>query len=386
MKKRKHISEKETRKKITYVQPNFLYHLMHKWTEGTFLADQFPDPNNKVNDLIHKLTNVHIEQDGMMLSFRDDSTSGTWIASNHQRINNLFKLRKEYHKEERTEEEVINEIYNIYSSSPHFILQIRMENKFPGYTPGLGFCWLIAEWQAYYRGLQDPESSADSWQSYYKHDNLESILEEAYNLMLVQQHSNYEEANRIEDKKSVEELHKIFINQWEDQEKKGALIVSGTYEKEGWGKHTGFGTLFFSGKGSLNKSPPLNYFIDNAAINLGYSGRFLLNGYARLCLVLPLTPEHEDNSCLPYTKFSIANLKSALGHNNNIIYSQTHFQPIDWPKDVKEKEKRLNILNNMFENLIFQTAHILLKYELDDNLIDDEYVEKYCLKTIKDNI
>ena len=174
-KRKLYSKEKETRKKVTYVQPSFLLKLMHELTEGTYLADQFPDPNSRINEFIHKLTNVHVEQEGMMLSFRDDN-SGGWVRSNYLRLKQLFALRKEYSKKERTKEEVVNAIYSVYANSPHFILQIKMENKLPTYTPGLGFCWLIAERQAYYRGLEDSNSTADSWKKYYQHNNLESIL------------------------------------------------------------------------------------------------------------------------------------------------------------------------------------------------------------------
>ena len=332
------------------------------------------------------------------------------------RIFNLFQLKKQYESCELNIEQLETKILQLYKTNPYFYLQIEMRKAHYFLTPALGLCWLISEYQAFYRGKSDEaNSNVETWKKYAQ--DLGKILQEGYDLIKKQIGDGYSEANKIErmnERNTIEATHNHFIQAWEHPEIRAKLLKDGIYSNdipdifktetknsisykvdennaidmtvEGtydgppqkvhgrWGGMCGFGTVFFTGYG-LENAPPLNYFINNECLfNDKAVGMFRLKNYARLCLLLPssfLTTKPGTLRC-----FSLDEIANALKHNNSILYSRNHYQPIEWPS---------NLLNTHFElsvvALVKETKDIICsKWSFDCNVTESMIAE--CLKTI----
>jgi len=347
-----------------------------------------------MDDLIRQLYNlVYMDNDnGLILSFHDlDSTIGK--KESFERLFSLLSLKRKYDAGDIVG--VQSEIRQIYQNA-WFVLQIDMRNKLSMFTPGGGLCWLIAEYQAYYRGLHHANSTIETWKEFIPPKvALVTILEEAY-ILMKKQKGDYTEANRIDD--HVEVKHNYFIEEWENEDSKTKLLQTGCYKQEvpnqtsvstrrkrnagRWGSHFSFGTLFFSGKGSLNQCPPVNLFVDNANLfgksgQLCFDGSLRREGYARLCNSLPL---YGDQSGFSQCRlFSFRDLDSILNHNNNILLSCLHFQPLDWPG------RREGVLTKAVEYFVEETLSVLsCEWNFDTN-IEISHFKKYFYNRLKLN-
>lgn len=360
------------------------------------LAENYPN-----NDIIRSIYDLFYSDlsNGIILTFHHGNDEDNGLDKNVDRIEKLFAIQEKY-KNHRDEQQLKKQIKELYETNPYFVLQTKMENTFPDYTPAKGLCWLIAEYQAYYRGIIEPKSDIDSFKNYAKED-LEKILTEAYNMMIKQRKDGYSEAKKFTETALVENTHKHFINAWENKQSKDSMLNSGAYSKtvpdflkdksksvihdcvvefagpepilseeqksaylhgERWGGQYGFGTLFFSGYGSTN-APPLNYFIDNANLPMpkGEESIYKRKNYATLHLILPFST---DYSYLDKDKrfFSLKDIESGLTHNNNILFSQAHFQPMDWPNGLK---KNCKCWNDAVSAIVNTTAGLLCDQHFD---------------------
>ena len=284
------------------------------------------------NEAVIELYKQYIFDKNVILTFHSPVAASLEI--NCERIISLINILSDYEQKFLNEDEMEMEILCLYSHNPYLLFQVATTNQYYSKTPALGLCWIIAEYQAYYRGRNEPSSSVDTWGKYSA--NLASILEEASNLMVSQMRENYKEACRINDKRSIEFTHSHFLKDWNNKQKKRNLCKSGIYKQKAangeyrWGSDCGFGTLFFTGTGTLESAPLANYFISNDVFN--YREIYNQENFCRLCEVFPYGRDYTHIVDLQYFKlFSLNDIGQALNHNNSIIFSKNHFYPIDWP-------------------------------------------------------
>lgn len=334
------------------------------------------------------------EEAGMLLT----CSLGTSTEEQCDRIENLFKIKNAYLKNQIDLEALEEHIFNLYKSKPCFALQIKVsKDKYqPGYTPAKGLCWILSEYQAYHRGKEQPNSEISTWKQYYKEKDLTRILQEAYELMKKQIQDNYSEARRIDDPDVVKGKHEHFIHEWDDQSTREKITKTGVYKKMvfsekksdcdsaqqqedmevygttvhvsadqrhlyggRWGGQFSFGTIFFSGYG-LNDAPPVNYFIDNNTLGKTRNDEYWRReGYARLNLVLPISKDYtrQEENCF----FSINDMIRAMSHNNNVYFSNSHFQPMELPKELRSHGCWIDC----GKLIVKQTVDILLSFQFE---------------------
>jgi hypothetical protein len=331
----------------------------------------------EMTDVISQLLQLHVRSvnDAFKLEINNALTS--------ELIEKLLKIKAQFDNKEIDKIEIKEKILDCYKTNPYFSLHIRMifeVTYFPLHTPGKGLCWIISEYQAYHRGLKEPNSEVNTWLKYCKHEDLEKVLNEAADLMKKQKEENYKEAVILDEKRSrIEDTHDHFLKAWNNPETKAKLIKDGKYSSKlpenephvgigpkplgRWGPQDIFGTLFFSGYG-LNNCPTVNYFMDNKAIESNVREE----GMARLSLVLPLSTEYQFKHHI--FSFSLNDISNALLHNNNIVFSTGHYQPMDWPNELKTDELWLDAVKQITN----ETAIILCGEKIDS--INSETIQK----------
>jgi len=327
--------------------------------------------STKFEETVNQLYNMFVQKNGLIFSFH--SASHPYLKVNAERIFYLFELKRLFDKKEMILEDILSDIQSRFDDTPYFVLQVEMEKVYAEYTPGKGLCWIISENQAYYRGKhmienQDFALNIETWLQYTK--PLDKLLEEAYSLMKEQAKDNYSEGGKLDNVESITAKHNFFIEEWENVELRKELIATGEYKKtlirnskelkDRWGSNCGFGTIFFSGKGSLEESPPLNYFMNNKATlskDQRFHNTYCRENYAMLSMILPFNPVYHSDRETPLSRsFCGKEIKAAMRHNNSILYSGEHFQPIDWPET---KSERINTANECLLELTKKTVDIL---------------------------